>query len=374
MEIPGKMKAAVLVSPDVLTVREVETPRPGPADVLIRVAACAICGSDLSLMTHPWPGQPPYGQFIPGHEYAGVIAAKGDTVDELRVGDRVSVEAHYGCGRCRNCRRGNYTSCLNYGRREKGHRANGFTTNGGYAQYVVNHVNTVYPIPDSVGFEEASLITNLGCVLYGFETVGGYVVGDRVAVIGPGPLGLIAVEVAKALCAGKVYLIGTRASRLRVGASLGADRLIDVNREDPVQIIQEESGGVGADLVIESSGSAQGLQMAIAMAKRMGKILLLGFPEDPVSADFGSLARDNKSIYTVRGEGWGNVGRAVSLLASGRVDLKPLVTHSFPLEKIEEGFKTFRERIGGAVKVVVKPNEGTEHSALRKGRTNKENI
>jgi L-iditol 2-dehydrogenase len=368
------MKAAVLVSPDVLTVREVETPRPGPADVLIRVASCAICGSDLSLMAHPWPGQPPYGEFIPGHEYAGVIAAKGDTVDELRVGDRVSVEAHYGCGRCRNCRRGNYTSCLNYGRREKGHRANGFTTNGGYAQYVVNHVNTVYPIPDSVGFEEASLITNLGCVLYGFETVGGYVVGDRVAVIGPGPLGLIAVEVAKALCAGKVYLIGTRASRLRVGASLGADRLIDVNREDPVQIIQEESGGVGADLVIESSGSAQGLQMAIAMAKRMGKILLLGFPEDPVSADFGSLARDNKSIYTVRGEGWGNVGRAVSLLASGRVDLKPLVTHSFPLEKIEEGFKTFRERIGGAVKVVVKPNEGTEHSALRKGRTNKENI
>ena len=164
-------------------------PKPGPADVLIRVASCAICSSDLSLIAHPWPGQPPYGEFIPGHEYSGVIAAKGETVDEFRVGDRVSVEAHYGCGRCRNCRRGNYTSCLNYGKREKGHRANGFTTNGGYAQYVVNHVNTVYPIPDSVGFEEASLITNLGCVLYGFETIGGYIVGDQVAVIGPGPLG-----------------------------------------------------------------------------------------------------------------------------------------------------------------------------------------
>ena len=357
MIIPEKMKAAVLVSPNVLAVREVETPKPGPADVLIRVASCAICSSDLSLMAQPWPGQPPYGEFIPGHEYSGIIAAKGETVDEVHVGDRVSVEAHYGCGRCRNCRLGDYTSCLNYGNPEKGHRANGFTTNGGYAQYVVNHVTTVYPIPNSIGFEEASLITNLGCVLYGFETVGGYIVGDRVAVIGPGPLGLIAVEVAKALCAGKVYLIGTRASRLQVGASLGADRLIDVNREDPVQIIRKESGGIGADLVIESSGSAQGLQMAIAMTKRMGKILLLGFPEEPVAADFASLARDNKSIYTVRGEGWGNVGRAVSLLASGRVDLKPLVTHSFPLEKIEEGFRTFRERIGGAVKVVVKPNE-----------------
>ena len=102
------------------------------------------------------------------------------------MGDRVAVEAHYGCRRCRNCRLGNYTSCLNYGKREKGHRANGFTTNGGFAQYVVNHVNTVYPIPDTVGFEEASLITNLGCVLYGFETIGGYIVGDQVAVIGPG--------------------------------------------------------------------------------------------------------------------------------------------------------------------------------------------
>lgn len=357
MSIPEKMKAAVLLAPNVLTVREVETPKPGPADVLIQVASCAICSSDLSLFAHPWPGQPPYGEFIPGHEYSGVIAAKGETVDEFQVGDRVSVEAHYGCGRCRNCRRGNYTSCLNYGKREKGHRANGFTTNGGFAQYVINHVNTVYRIPDSIGFEEASLITNLGCVLYGFETVGGYIVGDRVAVIGPGPLGLISVEVAKALCAGRVYLIGTRASRMQVGAALGADRIIDAKREDPVQAIREESGGVGADLVVESSGSAQGLQMAFAMARRMGKILLLGFPEDPVSADFASLAKDNKSIYTVRGEGWGNCGRAVSLLASGRVDLKPLITHSFPLAEIEEGCKTFRERIGGAVKVVVKPND-----------------
>jgi 2-desacetyl-2-hydroxyethyl bacteriochlorophyllide A dehydrogenase len=357
MGIPGKMKAAVLASPHVLEIREVETPKPGPAEVLIRVASCAICSSDLSLLAKPWPGQPPYGEFIPGHEYSGVIAAKGEGVDEFRVGDRVSVEAHYGCGRCRNCRQGNYTSCLNYGVRRKGHRANGFTTNGGFAQYVVNHLTTVYPLPDSVGLEEASLVTNLGCVLYGLETVGGYLVGDQVAVIGPGPLGLISVEAAKALCAGKVYLIGTRASRLQLGAALGADRLIDASKDDPVLRVLEETGGIGADLVIESSGSAQGLRMGIAMARRMGKILLLGFPEDPVSVDFASLAKDNKSIHTVRGEGWGNCGRAVSLLASGRVDLKPLVTHSFPLTEIEEGFRTFRDRIGGAVKVVVKPND-----------------
>ncbi len=355
MVIPEYMKAAVLVGPNLLSVRDMKIPQPGPADVLIRVDSCAICSTDLALFAHPWPGQPPYGEFIPGHEYSGVIAAAGETVDEFRVGDRVAVEAHYGCGRCRNCRRGNYTSCLNYGKREKGHRANGFTTNGGFAQYALNHVNTVYRVPDSVGLEEASLITNLGCVLYAFETVGGYLVGDHVAVIGPGPLGLISAEVAKALCAARVYLIGTRASRLQLGATLKADRIIDANREDPVAIVGEESGGVGADLVIESSGSAQGLQMAIGMARRMGKIMLLGFPEEPVSTDFGSLAKDNKSFHTVRGEGWGNCGRAVSLLSSGRVDLKPLVTHSFPLAQIEEGIKTFRERIGGAVKVLIKP-------------------
>ena len=247
--------AAILMAPNLLEVREVYTPKPGPSDVLIQVEACAVCSSDVSLMAKPWPEQPPYGSFIPGHEYSGTIVALGESVDEFEIGDRVAVEAHLGCMRCRNCRLGHYTACLNYGK--KGHRANGFTTNGGYAQYVVNHTNTVYPIPDSIGFEEASLITNLGCVLYGFETIGGYIVGDRVAVIGPGPLGLISVEVAKALCAEKVFLIGTRASRLQVGEALGADRIIDIHQEDPVQVIREETKNIGTDLVIESSGSPQ---------------------------------------------------------------------------------------------------------------------
>jgi L-iditol 2-dehydrogenase len=152
-----------------------------------------------------------------------------------------------------------------------------------------------------------------------------------------------------------VFLVGTRASRLEVGEALGADRIIDIHQEDPVQVIREETRGLGADVVIESSGGAQAPQMAIDMAKRMGKILLLGFPEGPVSTDFSMLGKDNKSIHTVRGEGWANCGRAVSLLASKRVNLKRLVTHSFSLNDIAEAFKTFKERIGGAIKVVVKP-------------------
>jgi 2-desacetyl-2-hydroxyethyl bacteriochlorophyllide A dehydrogenase len=356
MEVPDKMKASVLMGPNHMEIMEVESPTPDPQDVLIKVEACAVCSSDVSLIAKPWPKQPPYGDFIPGHEYAGIVADVGETVDEFQVGDRVAVEAHLGCMRCKNCRVGNYTGCLNYGDLKKGHRANGFTTNGGFAQYVINHVNTVYKIPDEVGFDEASLITNLGCVLYGFETIGGYVVGDEVVVIGPGPLGLISVAVAKALCAKRVTLIGTRESRLSVGEIMGADRIINVHNEDPMKVVMKETRGIGPDLVIESSGSVNGPEMAIEMVKRMGKILLLGFPNGAVNANFSILGKNNKSIYTVRGEGWANVGRAVSLLGSGRVSLKTLATHSFPLTKINEAFKTFTERIGGAIKVIVNPN------------------
>lgn len=357
MEIPKTMKAAVLTGPNRLEVQTVPVPEPGPCDVLIKVDSCVVCSSDVSLIAKPWPGQPPYGEHIPGHEYSGTVAAFGETVDEFEIGDRVAVEAHLGCLRCRNCRVGNYTACLNYGNTKKGHRANGFTTNGGFAQYVINHINTAHRIPDNISFEEAALITNLGCVLYGFETAGGYIVGDTVAVIGPGPLGLISVQVAKQLGARRVYLVGTRASRLNVGMETGADRLININEEEPIEVILEQTGGIGCDLVIESSGAKNGFDMAIKMTKRMGKILLLGFSHEPVTADLESLCLDNKYVYTVRGEGWSNCGRAVSLWELGRIDLKPLITHSFALDRIDEAFKTFVERIGGAIKVAVKPNE-----------------
>jgi len=357
MGIPSTMKAVVLAGPDRLEVREVETPAPGPADVLIAVESCALCSTDVSLIAHPLPGQPPYGEFIIGHEYSGRVVALGETVDEFAVGDRVAVEAHLGCMRCANCRVGNYTACLNYGNRAKGHRANGFTTNGGNAQYVINHINTVHKIPDSVSFDEASLVTNLGCVLYGLETLGGYFVGETIAIIGPGPLGLTSAVAARALGAGKVILTGTRASRLKIAENLPIDRIVNTSEENPYDVIMEETGGRGADIIIESSGSEAGINLAIKATKRMGKILLLGFPHKPVSTDFETLALNNKHIFTVRGEGWANVGRAVSLLARGSVDLKPLITHRFPLNRIDEAFATFKDRTDGAIKVISKPQQ-----------------
>lgn len=360
MQVPAMMKAVVLAGPDRLEVKDMPTPVPGPADVLIAVESCALCSTDVSLISHPLPGQPPYGEFIIGHEYSGRVVALGETVDEFAIGDRVAVEAHLGCQRCRNCRLGNYSACLNYGNRRKGHRANGFTTNGGNAQYVINHINTVYRIPDHVSFDEASLITNLGCVLYGYETMGGYIVGDTVAVIGPGPLGLTSAIAARALGAGKVILTGTRASRLKIAERLPIDRIVNTSEEDPYEAIMKETDGMGADIIIESSGSEKGMDLAIKATRRMGKILLLGFPHVPALADMETLALNNKHIFTVRGEGWANVGRAISLLDRKSVDLKPLITHSFPIDRIDEAFSTFVNRKDGAIKVISKPQLWSE--------------
>ncbi len=357
MKLPETMKALVLMGPDHLEMKMVPVPAPGPQDVLIRVESCAVCSTDVALIHEPFPGQPPYGVHITGHEYSGVVVALGETVDEFKVGDRVAVEAHLGCGRCPNCRVGDYTSCLNYGNTRKGHRANGFTTPGGNAEYVINHINTVYKIPDHVSFDVASLVTNLGCALYGYECLGGYVAGKNILVIGPGPLGMAAVAAGRALGANRVFLSGTRASRLVVGKELGADRLIATAEEDPYKVVMDETDGIGVDFAIEVSGTQSGLDLSIKALKRNGKMLLLGIPHHPVPIDFKDMSLNDKDIIAIRGEGRANVGRAVSLLSNGKVNLAPLVTHTFPISRFEEAYRTFNERLDGAMKVIIKPQE-----------------
>ena len=356
MKIPPTMQAAFLTGTRSFELREVATPAPGPGEVLVQVHACAVCASDVAMMRKPWPGQPPYGEFIPGHEYAGIVAARGDGVDEVEVGDRVAVEVHHGCGRCVNCVNGYYTACLNWGDHAKGHRANGMTCAGGFAQYVVNHASTVHRIPKRVPFETASLLTNLGCVLYGFELTGGYVVGDRVAVVGDGPLGLIAVAVAKQLAAAQVILLGMDAHRLGIGKTMGADLVIDVAAFDPVSLLKPKTM-LGVDLAVEASGSRQGMTTAARLLRWAGKLLALGIPEKTSAFDFHDFIRGNKSMYTVRGEGFGACRRAASLLAQERVDLAPLITHRYPLADIGQAFRTHTERLDNALKTIVLPQQ-----------------
>ena len=181
--VPRTMRAAVLVAPSQFRILEKPVPEPGPGEVLVRVAMCGTCGTDLKIQAHPFPNQPPFGEFTPGHEWTGTVVAVGPTVDEFAPGDRVGIEAHSGCMRCENCILGMYTACLNYGNVAKGHRTSGFTVDGGFAEYVVHHINALYKLPDNVTWEDAVLITTAGTGLYGLDTAGGFIAGQSVAVI-----------------------------------------------------------------------------------------------------------------------------------------------------------------------------------------------
>ena len=298
---------------------------------------------------------PPCGEFIFGHEYAGDVVALGRTVDEFQIGDRVVVEAHMGCRRCENCVRGLYTACLNYGNLARGHRANGFTTNGGLAEYAVNHVNTLFPIPDGVSYEEATVVMTSGSPLFGLQNAGGYFAGETVAVIGPGPIGLMAIQLVKALGATRVILAGTRGSRLNVGRQLGADVTVNSRDTDPVAAVMEVTKGKGADLVIDCAGADETFDQSLRMAKPGGKVLLVAFYHGPVTADVSHAVRRNITIYTERGEGGTSVGRAMALLAAGRLTAKPLITHQFPLSRVHEAFTVLEQRTGDPLKVVLNP-------------------
>src|SRR2546428_7833776 len=255
MTIPTTMNAVVLHDADDMRVEQWSVPQPGPGEVLLKVEVASICGTDVKVLHRTLQGQPA-GEFIMGHEYAGTVAALGPGVDEFKIGDRVAVEVHKGCERCENCIKGWYTSCLNYGNLAKGHRAKGLTCDGGFAEYAVNHINTLYPLPAGLSFEQACMVTTAASPLWAIDLMGGYVAGETVLVLGPGPIGLMAVQLAKALGAERVILAGTRDERLAIGRALGADVAINVRRENLTEPVAEITRGTGADSVLECAGGS----------------------------------------------------------------------------------------------------------------------
>jgi L-iditol 2-dehydrogenase len=356
--IPDQMKAWVLGGPDELFLRDKPVPMPGRAEVLVRIDAVAICATDLEIIHYGTPasiqgGLPFNKNFTPGHEYMGTVVALGPDVDEYRIGERISVEIHAGCGQCKRCRQGMYTSCLNYGKPEKGHRANGFTTDGGFTEYAVNHINTLARVPDTMSDAEATLVVTAGTSMYGLTELGGLVAGESVVVIGPGPIGLLAVAVAKAIGASPVILTGTRNARLAIGKELGADRTININEEDAVAVVNEMTGGIGADYVVECAGTEATIEQAIRMTNRGGKICLAAFPHEKVTLDIAQLAKNNIYLYGIRGEGRSATGRAMALMAEKRFDATKVHTHTFPLADLPTALRYARERIDDAIKVVV---------------------
>ena len=282
----------------------------------------------------------------------------GPTVDEFQVGDSVTVEVHAGCGRCQRCREGMYTSCLNYGYRAKGHRANGFSTDGGFAEYAVNSINTLAHIPDEMTDAEATLIVTAGTAMYGLDVMGGVIAGEGVVVLGPGPIGLMGVGVAKALGAQPVILTGTRDNRLKIGLELGADHVVNIRKEpDVVAAVKRLNGGKGVDYVLECSAATNAVNEAVRMVNRGGKVCLAAFPHEETPVDVAHIVRNNIYLYGIRGEGKSATHRAAALMAQKRFDAKLIHTHTFPLAEVPTAIRYARDRIEDAIKVVVQIRE-----------------
>ncbi len=361
--IPDKMKAWVLGDPGQLTLSEKPVPVPGRAEVLVRIDAVAICATDLEIIYHGPPamiegGMPHNKSFTPGHEYMGTVVALGVGVDEYKIGERVTVEIHAGCGQCKRCREGMYTSChnygLNYGDRNKGHRANGFTTDGGFCEYQVNNINTLVHVQDDMSDEEATLVVTAGTAMYGLTELGGLVAGESVVVTGPGPIGLLGVAVAKALGAQPVILTGTRDNRLEIGKKLGADHVINVRKDNVVEKVREINGGKGVDYVLECSAAPNAINEAVQMVNRGGKICLAAFPHGEPGVDVANIVRNNIYIYGIRGEGKTATHRAEAFMRQKRFDARLIHTHTFPLEELPEAIRYAKDRVEDAIKVVVK--------------------
>ncbi|HZH52124.1 MAG TPA: zinc-binding dehydrogenase [Microvirga sp.] len=375
MPVPDTMKAWVLGNPNELRLVDKKVPVPKKAEVLVRVDAIAICATDLDVISSGPPaliqGGPPFNKnFTPGHEYMGTVVALGPGVDEFKIGDRVTVEIHAGCGQCKRCRMGMYTSCLNYGLNygdvDKGHRANGFTSDGGFAEFAVNNINTLIKIADDMSDEEATLVVTAGTAMYGLTELGGLVAGESVVVIGPGPIGLLGAAVAKALGASPVILTGTRDNRLRTGQELGADHVVNVTREDPLEAVRRLNGGKGVDYVIECSGAPNAINEAGRMLNRGGKMCLAAFPHDPALIDVAHLVRNNIYIYGIRGEGRSATHRAQAFMAAKRFDATKIHTHTFMMEDLPTALRYARDRVEDAIKVVVKMPRRVAEQDMRK--------
>ena len=365
--LPKEMKAWVLKNPNELELKTKAIPTPGYSEVLVKIDAVAICATDLDVISYGPPalieGEKPFNkEFTPGHEYMGTVVALGPSVDEFQIGDRVTVEIHSGCGQCKRCRMGMYTSChnygLNYGKKNKGHRANGFTSDGGFKQYAINHINTLIKVPDDMTDEEATLVVTAGTTMYGLTELGGLVAGESLVVIGPGPIGLLGVAVAKALGADPVILIGTRNDRLEIGKKLGADFVLNVKEEnDIVNSVKSLVGDLGVDYVVECAGTEKALDDAIMMTNRGGKICLAAFPHDPIKVNIPHMVINNIYMYGIRGEGKSATHRAMAFMKQKRFNAKLVHTHTFKMNELPTALKYAKERIDGAIKVVIKPWE-----------------
>lgn len=342
-DIPATMRAALLREFGTLAVEEVPTPVPGPGEVLVRVRACGICGTDLKIVGGAYRGTwPPELPFIIGHEWSGEVAALGPGTGRsgLAPGDRVVGENHTGCGACPLCRAGRYNLCERV--REPGFKLYGHTAPGALAEYAVRPEVALHKVPAHVSDVSAALVNQGALTVHAARRVR-LGPGASAAVYGPGLLGLLMLQVARAAGATTVVMVG-RGTRLAAARELGATHIVDYEQGDPVAGVREATGGRGADAVFDCSGNPAVAGQLLRSARRGGAVALLGLaggataelPVDLVTLDELDVLgiRSSPNAYPAM----------IALLAAGAIDTKPLTTHLYPLSGVAEAFDALARR------------------------------
>ena len=347
------MQALVVLAPEKFEIQEVPVPEPGPMEVLCRVRAVSICGTDSHLIAGDYPGfWPPSFPIIPGHEWAGEIVKLGPGADKAgwSVGDRVAGTSHDACGVCQQCVEGRYNLCENYGVMDL-HRQYGHNYQGADAEYVVHGIKCIFPLPDSVSFEAGAVIDPASLALHCARR-GNIKPGDTVVVMGAGPVGLLGGDAALAMGAGRVIVVG-RGRRLAKAQEMGFEG-IDSQAVDPVDRVRALTSGLGADVVLEAAGTPVTLRWALAMLRKGGRIAAVGIPTEPVEIDVRDLVLYELELAGSRASA-GEMRRVMPLIADGRMRLDAIMTHQFALADFGQALATFRDRSTGAIKITLKP-------------------
>lgn len=319
---------------------------PGPGYLLVEVKTAGICGSDVHIWHDTFPNRPPV---ILGHEYVGVVLEVGEGVTDFKPGDVVTSEVptEY-CGKCKYCRTGDVQHCVDRG-------GMGGTRNGIFAKYELVEARVSHHVPENVDLRLGALLEPVSTCAHCMELT--KIQGGEVVVIaGPGPIGLIMAQLAKAE-GGYVIVTGTDvdAHRLELALELGADEVINVQREDGAEAIRQRTGGYGCDVYIDCSGNARSVALGIEALRYMGRYTQMGVLGREVTVNWDRIATKEIQMTGVRCEKYSSWERALAYVKMGKVNLEKLATHDFGFDQWEEAFKVFESKAG--LKILMHPVE-----------------
>ncbi|USP96101.1 sorbitol dehydrogenase [Bacillus vallismortis] len=348
--VPQSMKAAVMHSTREIKIETLPVPDINHDEVLIKVMAVGICGSDLHYYTNGRIGNYVVEKpFILGHECAGEIAAVGSSVDQFKVGDRVAVEPGVTCGRCEACKEGRYNLCPD---------VQFLATppvDGAFVQYIKMRQDFVFSIPDSLSYEDAALIEPFSVGIHAAARTK-LQPGSTIAIMGMGPVGLMAVAAAKAFGTGTIIVTDLEPLRLEAAKKMGATHVINIREQDALEEIKTITNDRGVDVAWETAGNPAALQTALASVRRGGKLAIVGLPsqsEIPLNVPF--IADNEIDIYGIFRYA-NTYPKGIEFLASGIVDTKHLVTDQYPLEQTQEAMERALQFKNECLKVMVYPN------------------